>query len=274
MRKILRRFSLSVLARAGRWISSEKEMILTYHSIDSTGSIISIHPEVFRWQMAFLKNCGRKGVSLREYLTTQAISSNNSNRLVVLTFDDGFENFYEVALPILLQHGFTATVFIVTGSVGDKCRWEKKSDIPEFKLMPWHQILECHRNGIEIGSHTVDHINLVRLDPDQLKKQVAQSKEHIESNCDTNVTSFCYPYGDYDPNTIDQVQKAGYQAAVTRQVAYLDSEVQRFELPRLGMNRISSVDRKAQKLYFMAAESGMLTYYESTRNIASSILKK
>ena len=74
MRDKLRRFSLSAFAHAGRWISSKKEMILTYHSIDPTGSIISIHPEVFQWQMAFLKNSGRKGVSLRDYQTAQATS--------------------------------------------------------------------------------------------------------------------------------------------------------------------------------------------------------
>jgi peptidoglycan/xylan/chitin deacetylase (PgdA/CDA1 family) len=274
MRDKLRQFGLSVFAHAGRWISSKKEMILTYHSIDPSGSIISIHPDIFQWQMEFLKNSGRRGVSLREYLSARATSSASRSRLVALTFDDGFENFYAVALPTLLQYGFTATVFIVTGSVGDQCKWEKKNGIPELELMPWHQIRECHEQGIEIGSHTVDHVNLVRLEPDYLKKQVVQSKKHIESNFDTEVTSFCYPYGGYDRNSIDQVQKAGYQAAVTRQVAYLDSEVKRFELPRLGMNRIDPVDRKAQKLYFRAAESGMLTHYDRTRNMASSILRK
>lgn len=274
MRRKLRRFSLSVFARAGRWISSEKEMILTYHSIDSNGSIISIHPEVFRWQMAFLKNCGKKGVSLREYLNARATPFTDSTQLVVLTFDDGFENFYDVVLPVLLQHGFTATVFIVTGSVGRTSKWQKKTGIPEFELMRWNQILECHQEGIEIGSHTVDHINLVSLNPYHLRRQVLQSKEHIESNVNTEVTSFCYPYGDYDQNTIDQVQNAGYRAAVTRQVEYLDSDAERFELPRLGMNRINSVDQKAQKLYLMAADSGMLTYYDRTRNLASSFLRK
>lgn len=273
MRETLRRFSLKLFAQTGRFISSKKEMILTYHSIDPTGSNISIHPEVFHWQMAFLKNSGRKGVSLRDYLTVQANSSARTTEFVVLTFDDGFENFYDVVLPILLQYGFTATVFIVTGNLGEKCRWQKKAGIPDIKLMHWSQVLECHEKGIEIGSHTVDHPNLTHLDPHLVKTQVVKSKEHIEGVLNNEVSSFCYPYGNYDENTIDQIKNAGYQAAVTRRFEYINLKADMYELPRLGMNRISPEDQESQKLYFKAANAGILTYYDRTKSLAPSILK-
>lgn len=270
MREKLRRFSLWVLAQTEKFTTFKGGIILTYHSIDPSGSPISVHPDVFRWQMEHLKNSGRKGVSLSEYLRAYAVSPADTSHLIALTFDDGFDSFDRLALPVLVQHGFTATVFVVTGYVGNNCTWDKMEGIPDLKLMDWHQVHECHTQGIEIGSHTIDHPHLTHLNHLSIEKQVVESKEELERLLNTEGISFCYPYGEYDENVMNQVQKAGYRAAVTSRFEYDRSRMNCYDLPRLGMSRIHPTDHEAQKLHFQAVFGGMLPFYHHLKETASS----
>jgi peptidoglycan/xylan/chitin deacetylase (PgdA/CDA1 family) len=122
---------------------------------------------------------------------------------VALTFDDGYADAYDAALPVLQQHGFQATFYIVTNFVGQ----------PGY--MSWEQVAALNTAGMEIGSHTLDHPSLTTLDVGELSRQVSESRQVLEQRLGIVVTSFCYPVGIYDWITIDYVRAAGYTNAVT-----------------------------------------------------------
>ncbi|MDY6970918.1 MAG: polysaccharide deacetylase family protein [Thermodesulfobacteriota bacterium] len=270
----LRRFSLRVLALVGKLNPFHKRMILAYHSVDPTGSLISVHPDVFRQQMEYLRESGKKAVSFGEYLNHYSAFRPEPSNVVALIFDDGFDNFHRVALPVLLKHGFSATVFVVTGYVGSNCTWEKTPDIPDLRLMDWIQLRECHEQGIEIGSHTIDHFHLTGLEQAEMSRQIAGSKARIEDSLKVETTSFCYPYGDYDDNVVNLVRKAGYRAAVTCRFEYDHPGRNPYESPRVGMNRVNPTDHVAQRLYLQAGLGGMLHFYENTKGFIWSRREK
>ena len=130
-----------------------KLSILTYHSIDGSGSVISVTPEAFKAQMAVLADAGFRGVSLREALSYREGHNAWPERSVALTFDDGYANFYEDAAPTLAEHRFTATVFVVSGHVGRLNDWAPPP--PGFgarAILSRTQIVEMSEAGIEVGA--------------------------------------------------------------------------------------------------------------------------
>ena len=98
--------------------------IFTYHSLDASGSVVSVTPAAFAAQMACLARLGWRGISLREAIGQQQQTGQWPERCAVLTFDDGFANFFDVAGPILNRFGFSATVFLITGHVGGFNDWD------------------------------------------------------------------------------------------------------------------------------------------------------
>jgi len=170
--------------------------ILTYHSIDDGGSIISTDPKVFSRQMQHLKSEGYKSITLGEMARQQSAGDAFSERTVVLTFDDGFRNFYTEAFPILQAHGFSATVFLVTDLCGLHNDWSgNPPDLRRSELLSWKDIRELDADGIEFGSHTRTHPDLTRLSLEQLSTEMLDSKAEISDRLGHDVTTFAYPYG-------------------------------------------------------------------------------
>src|SRR5258708_36220023 len=122
---------------------------------------------------------------------------------VILTFDDGYADFYTAALPILRAHDFRATAYVVSGFVG----W------PNY--MTAAQVVEADRSGIEIGSHTVNHPNLTNMSSGSVRSQLVDSKRFLEDLLGHPVTSFCYPCGTVTSLVAGQVSDPGYAAATT-----------------------------------------------------------
>ena len=123
-------------------------------------------------------------------------------RSVVLTFDDGWENQFRYALPILMQYDFTATFFIFTNAIGR----------PHF--LSWEQVATMDKVGMTIGGHTRFHPDLIKIkDPELLKKEIIDSKKIIESHLLKPTNLFAYPFGQYNDVIISVVKEAGYTAA-------------------------------------------------------------
>ncbi len=124
----------------------------------------------------------------------------------VLTFDDGYSNFYHHAFPILRRYQLPAVLYVITEELGqpDYCTRE--------------MVKEMHKKGIEIGAHTLNHFKLSTLTQEEQWKEIYNSKRLLEELIDDEVTSFCYPYGDYDETTVKLVQKAGFHNAVTTEI--------------------------------------------------------
>ena len=109
--------------------------IITYHSLDNTGSCISSTKEHFAWQMEFLSRRGYETLTSTECVDMIAGERPIPSRAVALTFDDGLENNYSVAFPILQKYGLTATVFLATDYIGGKSLWDRRLDVPCLPLM-------------------------------------------------------------------------------------------------------------------------------------------
>jgi peptidoglycan/xylan/chitin deacetylase (PgdA/CDA1 family) len=122
---------------------------------------------------------------------------------IVITFDDGYSDFYTNAIPILRRHDFTAVAYVVSGFVG------------RGGYMNAAEVVSAQSAGFEIGSHTVDHVNLTKQSNDGLRYQLTASKEALERLLKRPVVSFCYPYGKYGPREADAVAAAGYQNATS-----------------------------------------------------------
>jgi peptidoglycan/xylan/chitin deacetylase (PgdA/CDA1 family) len=164
--------------------------VLTYHSLDTSGSVISVHPDTFREQMEILVRRAAPVVPLEQICSTPGG--------VAITFDDGFQNFYDRAFPILAQYRLPATVFVVSGYCGRSNDWptQSKTGIPILPLMPWSQLREIAAAGISLGAHSVTHPYLSRLPLAEVEQEWDRCREEIEQRTGRPVTTAAYPYGD------------------------------------------------------------------------------
>ena len=170
--------------------------VITYHSIDDSGSVVSTSPEIFRQQIANLNDAGYRTLTLHDLAETVRTNDAPQENGIVLTFDDGFENFQTVAYPILEAVGFTATVFLVSDKCGRRNDWiGNPPDLPNSRLLSWGQVRELAACGIEFGSHTATHRDLTAIDEDAVLSELVRSKEAIGEATGKEATSFAYPFG-------------------------------------------------------------------------------
>jgi peptidoglycan/xylan/chitin deacetylase (PgdA/CDA1 family) len=194
--------------------------ILMYHQVGDFASVDShranyCHYKRFRSQMAYLKRRGYCVLGMDEVLACIQGERDIPSKAVALTFDDGYENFYQYALPVLDEMGFSAIVYLIAGKLGHEADWLADAGGNATLLMTREQILEARGTGIEFGSHGLSHVRLAALPQDVLHNEVVDSKAMLESLLGEEVRHFCYPFGSHDLNAADQVQAAGYQTAVT-----------------------------------------------------------
>ncbi len=181
--------------------------ILMYHYVrdvnkskDPVGYNLSVSPTDFELQMRAFVRTGYNFITPRDFLEGKA-----NNRSLMLTFDDGYADFYENAFPVLKRYRIKATVFVVSDFIDDA----------KGNYLTSAQIKELNDWGIEIGSHSVSHSNLTKASEGELARQLGQSKKVLEEIIGRQVISFAYPAGNYDDNVLRATGEAGYQLAVT-----------------------------------------------------------
>jgi peptidoglycan/xylan/chitin deacetylase (PgdA/CDA1 family) len=145
----------------------------------------------------------------------RAMTTGEARGLVGLTFDDGYEDFLSTALPTLDTLGFSATVFVVAGMLGEENTWEHRGGPrPQLRLLEADGIREVSERGMEVGSHSVTHPRLSGLDPETLIHEVDDSRQMLSQILNGPVEGFCYPYGDLDGPAVQAARGAGYVYAV------------------------------------------------------------
>lgn len=213
--------------------------IFAYHRLcdrpDAGLETWSVKPGAFRRQMSLLRRLGYRGVSVRELL--QQIDSGEPNgRLVALTFDDGYQDTVDIAAPILAEHGFTATVFIVPDHVGGVASWEREGSATP--LAGWNDLRKLVNAGWEIGSHSRSHpLGFDRLEGLELDLEVRGGLEDARERLETEIDSFAFPYGRHSDAAVSCLQAAGYRAALTNGDGPLPATIDRFTLPRYEIKR-------------------------------------
>jgi peptidoglycan/xylan/chitin deacetylase (PgdA/CDA1 family) len=207
-------------------------LILMYHSVSSPAADVHhlcVSPARLTQQLRGLASRGLRGVSVRELLA--AAARGEGRALVGLTFDDGYADFGTSGAPVLEQLGFTASVFLVTGSLGADSCWD-----PDFRrpLLTAAQVRDLHRRGFEIGSHAVRHRRLSGLPDLEVRAELADSRRELERILDAPVEGLAYPYGDADPAVQRAAADAGYRYAC---LAGPTAPPSMFALPRVYLGQ-------------------------------------
>lgn len=233
--------------------------ILTYHSIDESGSVISTAPDVFRRQMRSLKDSRYAAISLAELASVLTDGGDVPAKTVSLTFDDGFQNFYTSAYPVLCEYGFSATVFLVSDRCGKLNDWEDDHGaLPGSRLLSWKEVGEIAENGIEIGSHSRTHRDLSRISAADAMREIVDSKTEIENRIGKQVATFAYPYGRYNAG-VRKSAKEHYAAACSTNLGkvHLGSDIHSLE--RIDAFYLS------KQIVFESLESALFDQYLQIR---------
>ena len=189
----------------------------------------------FRRQMALLKWAGYRVIGLAEAYAALFAGGPLPGRAVVLSFDDGYENFAEHALPVLQEFGYPSVLFAVSGLLGQPARWlDGEGDKPG--LLSGERLRGLRAANVEIGSHSVSHPRLSRLAPALARREIDDSKTALEQVLGEPVRFFAYPYGDYSPAVREAVAQAGYQAALTCARGAANTAPNPFEIPRKAVS--------------------------------------
>ena len=201
----------------------------------------------FARQMAWLKRLGYRGLSMSELMPY--LRGEQRGRVVGITFDDGYRNNLELALPVLLDHGFTATCYVVSDLLGGTNAWDEPLGAQAVPLMTAHEIRQWAAAGMEIGSHTQHHVDLRQCSPEQAREEIIGSRLRLEDLLGCAVQQFCYPYGHYAPQHPVWVSEAGYAAATTTRRGRCHAGSAVFELPRVPVVRSTHLIQLAIKLW-------------------------
>ena len=184
-----------------------------YHSVaDPTDDPyrVTVSPKRLEKQLRWMSRRGLTGVSMDRLLRARA--EGRGSGLVGLTFDDGYADFVDTALPLLRRHEFTATVYALPGRLGGTNEWDSLG--PRKPLLTEAGIRQVVAAGMEIGSHGLRHTDLTEADDTLLRAETARSRELLREISGAEVPGFCYPYGTVDARAVDAVRAAGYAYAV------------------------------------------------------------
>lgn len=236
-----------------RWLHHRSQghgpVILMYHSVQPGAARPdwpwAVSMAQFEAQLDFLAGEGWRAITVAELAAAPALAG---NRTVAITFDDGYSDNFP-AFEALARRNMRASWFIVTGSVGRRAAWGKDGN-PSATLLGAAQLREMRSAGMEIGSHTVDHVRLPTLDSDAQARQLVVSKRSLEQLLGDNVRSFAYPYGAWDEKAEEEVSAAGYEFACTTRAGWALRDEHPLRLRRLTIWNTDSLGSFARKLVF------------------------
>ncbi|WP_319370438.1 polysaccharide deacetylase family protein [uncultured Ilyobacter sp.] len=216
--------------------------ILMYHRVIKEDSEKGVHgtyvtSEQFDEHMNILKNMGYETVVFKDLLKNRFKQRFDKNKKqIMITFDDGYEDNYKYAFPILKKYEFKAVVYLVSHLDYNKWDVENISN-PEkkYNLMPKEHLLEMQKYGIEFGGHTKTHVKLSRIEPEEARDEIFESKETLENLLNQKLISFAYPYGDLNDRVKKIAEEAGYKFAVSTDSGSVCFSDDLFQIRRIGI---------------------------------------
>ena len=227
--------------------------ILTYHRVGPArhDHVPTVSGQAFERQLSFLAKRRFRVLSLDECIACLDRGIPLPRHSVAVTFDDGYEETYSVAWPILQRFGFPAAVFITPTEVGQQ------------GFISWEQASAMATDGMTIGSHTMHHSYLPLVPEERLAEELIESKRVIEARVGRSVDYISYPIGGFTPRAQAVIKQAGYRAAYTtnrlaRPGGFFD---------RYALRRIKVTERDAHPLVFLVKLSG---YYDLFRQLKES----
>ena len=222
--------------------------ILEYHNVTNDTETFSltynVPPEEFSAQLDYLSQNGYTTITLQDFMRAAHGKGELPEKPIVLTFDDGYENNYTEMLPILEAHGMKAVVYVIANNIGKE------------GYLSFEQLRDMQKRGIEIGSHTADHIPLSTFDDDMVRYEIRDSKLLMEWNGLETIYSLSYPNGDYKKSYEKILREENYLTAVTGDAGLNNFETNPYFLQRVHVRNphfgILEFKWRLFKAYFFA----------------------
>ncbi|MDP2727813.1 MAG: polysaccharide deacetylase family protein, partial [Dehalococcoidia bacterium] len=189
---------------------------------------------------------------------------------VMITLDDGFEDNFYGAYPVLEGLGLQATIFLVAGLVGQAAFWNSSYG-PPAKLLSWEEVSAMAQGPITFGAHTITHPHLCGLSPVRAREEIAGAKTILEDRMGREVSFFSYPFSDFSPMLRDYVAEAGYQAACSSILGYSDGSDDIYALRRVIVGGGDSLEAFAKKV--RGRSTGRETLRTALRKVKRAVLQ-
>lgn len=204
--------------------------ILEYHQVtdeqlDPDFEVYNVPPEDFAAQMDYLKTEGYTTITLQDFMRVVHGKGTLPAKPIVLTFDDGYADNYSTMLPILQARSMTAVVYVITNQIGTA------------GYLTFDELKDMQRRGIEIGSHTADHLPLTSLDEEARVKQIRESKIFLEWGGLQTIYSLSYPNGAFDSGVEEILRRSEYLTAVTGEAGLNTLDTNPYELYRVHIRK-------------------------------------
>jgi peptidoglycan/xylan/chitin deacetylase (PgdA/CDA1 family) len=226
-----------------------------YHSISNTPEDgvspyyrTCTSPEAFENQISFLARNGYTTPNLIE-AGEQLESGGDHSKSVVITFDDGFRDFYTQAFPVLRRYGFSATMFLPTAYIDGQRRSFK-----DRECLTWSEVCELREAGMLFGSHTVSHPKLVKLSPSEIRRELSESKAELERRLGEPILTFAYPFAfpqanrEFSESFRRALVEAGYKVCVTTEIGCIRNGDDPLHWKRLPANTCDDLSLLEAKL--------------------------
>lgn len=223
---------------------------------------IYVTAEMFDEHMHYLKSNGFQAVTFEEAL--QIKRENRKGKFVVITFDDGYEDNYLYAFPILKEYGFSATIFLVAALKTNS--WDEQE--PQVKMMSTNQIKEMYKYGIQFGSHTLGHCNLTEVGSHVADRELAESKRLLEDKLGIDIKTMAFPYGSCNDEIKKMSADAGYQYSFATDKAPVGLHEDLHQIRRIGIfpnTDVRGLARKVKGNYVFRKEKDDSVYLQIPR---------
>jgi peptidoglycan/xylan/chitin deacetylase (PgdA/CDA1 family) len=189
--------------------------VIMYHKITDAPLTNSKHgtwvtKQKFVQQLASLKRRGFTTITFQDCLSYSSGQKVIPRKPIILTFDDGYEDNYTNAFPLLKQFGMTGVIFLVVNPQITNNVWDVRDGEPSASLLNREEILEMADYGIEFGSHTSNHVKLADVPQDVARNELYESKQTLEAMLGEPVLSICYPYGVVNEAVKQLAEDVGY----------------------------------------------------------------
>jgi peptidoglycan/xylan/chitin deacetylase (PgdA/CDA1 family) len=240
-------------------ISDEKEKSHPYYHVNTSRAVFDTH-------MRYLYENNYSVINLQDL--EKSFDTIDSSEYIVITFDDGFYDFFTNAFPILNKYNFSATVFLPTGFIHNE-----RLSFKGKECMTWHEVQDLQSKGINFGSHTVTHPQLNNLSTKEIENEIKLSKNKIEDETGRAVESFSYPYAfpedkEFGITLRALLKKCGYTNGVTTKIGTASKGGDTFFQPRLPVNTADDI------LFFRAKLQGAYNWLSKPQTFIKSIKGK